>query len=115
MVVDDNPDAAESLSLLLETEGFETAVAHSGKDAIALAVRFNPATVLLDLNMPEMDGFETAQRLAQRSPVCLIALSADDTPRTLRRIREYPFHDHLTKPSSLDEIVAALERCPPLH
>lgn len=111
LIVDDNADAADTLSLLLESEGFDTAVAHSGRDALAVAASFKPTYVLLDLNMPELDGFETADLLARHRPMCLIALSADNTTETLSRLANSPFQAHLTKPTSLEEIANVMKRC----
>jgi CheY-like chemotaxis protein len=65
LVVDDNADAATSLSALLETVGCETAVAFGGDSAVRVALEFHPNLVLLDLEMPGRDGCETLRALQQ--------------------------------------------------
>ena len=61
LLVDDNVDAAETLGMLLTALGATIAVAHSGRAALAALDTFDPDTVLLDIGMPEMDGYEVAR------------------------------------------------------
>ena len=61
LVVDDNVDGAESLAVLLRLAGHETRLAHDGHEAVALADRFRPDVILLDLGLPGLDGFETCR------------------------------------------------------
>ena len=63
LLVDDNADSTEPLSLLLQTRGHETRVSTDGEEAIALADDFRPDCVVLDLGLPRMDGYEVARRL----------------------------------------------------
>src|SRR5688572_20729065 len=76
LVVDDNADAAISLGRLLNLLGNEVCVAHDGPTAIAQVERFQPAAVLLDLGMPIMDGFQTAEQIRARADWRDIALVA---------------------------------------
>ena len=65
LVVDDNADSAESLSLLLELMGHTVRTAHDGEEALEQAEAFRPELVLMDIGMPRMDGYEAARRLRQ--------------------------------------------------
>ncbi|MGZ5179560.1 MAG: response regulator [Ramlibacter sp.] len=111
LVVDDNDDAATTLSLLLELEGHRTGTAFNGREAVAAATQDCYDVVLLDLNMPIMDGFEAAGVLAQLRPSTkLIACSACDEPEARRRTTELGFCAHLTKPVPLDLLHDTLGR-----
>src|SRR5581483_1115648 len=63
LVVDDNADAADSLSALLRAVGHDVRVAHAGPAALDVAAEFRPAVVVLDVGLPGMDGCEVARRL----------------------------------------------------
>jgi CheY-like chemotaxis protein len=111
LIVDDNYDAAISLSMLLELEGHETGTAHNGLDAVEAATRVRYDAVLLDLGMPIMDGFQAAALLGQLRPApLLIACSAWDDTETRRRTADLGFSAHLAKPVPLGALRAALGR-----
>lgn len=80
LVVDDNKDVADCLALLLrEVFGVDSCAVYSGNAALKLITSFEPSLVFLDINMPEMDGYETARHiraLPQAKSVFLVALSA---------------------------------------
>jgi CheY-like chemotaxis protein len=100
-VVDDNVDAAESLSLLLQLEGHDVRMAHNGHAAIEKVLEFRPEIVLLDLGMPGMDGYEVARRLRARPELRqtrLVALTGWGQDRDRQRTKEAGFDDHLVKP-----------------
>ena len=80
LVIDDDPDAAESLASLLELNGYQVRFALSGTEALALLQQYKPMCVLLDFNMPGMDGLEIAKSLKQRygNDVILIAVTGMD-------------------------------------
>ena len=107
LVVDDNTDAAESLSMLLELEGHTTRVAHDGVSALAAAAEFVPDTILLDIGMPGMNGYETARRLRDlHGPsVRIIALTGWGAEENRRLAQEAGFDRHLVKP--VDPIMLA--------
>jgi CheY-like chemotaxis protein len=110
LVVDDNRDAALSLSTLLQLKGHRTGTAHDGLEAVRAASRETYDLVLLDLGMPVMDGFEAATVLKQlRCAPILVACSAWDDARTRARTAEIGFAAHLTKPVPLDVLDALLE------
>src|SRR5690606_7320756 len=88
LVVDDNVDAAESLSLLLANEGHETRVAHGGVQALEVARSFVPEVMILDLGMPGMDGYAVAREVRKDPALArmrLIALSGYGQTEDRRR------------------------------
>ncbi len=101
LIVDDNQDAANSLAMLLNMQGHDAQAVYSGKEAIQRTEVFRPDVALLDIGLPEMDGYELAGRLRampQLSGIRLVALTgygqAEDYPRT----QAAGFDDHLVKP-----------------
>lgn len=109
LVVDDNRDAAVTLSALLELKGYQTGTAHNGLEAVRAATGARYDAVVLDLGMPIMDGFEAAAVLGQLRPApLLIAYSAWDDAETRRRTAELGFSAHLRKPVQLDVLETAL-------
>src|SRR5262249_55509014 len=111
LVVDDNRDAAESLAMLLTALGADVQVAFDGKAAIE-AVRVNPpALALLDLGMPEMDGYAVAAAL-RRQPghrnLRVVAVTGWGQPIDLQRTNEAGFDGHLVKPVTAQQVVDQL-------
>ena len=109
LIVDDNADAGTSLSALLQLNGHETQTAFSSVDALSLAESFDPDIVLLDIGLPEMDGYEVARRL-RRTPqgprIHIIALTGYGQQADRDRARQAGFDGHLVKPLDF----AALDR-----
>jgi len=86
LVVDDHRDGAEALGAVLTMLGLDVRVAYSGRAAIELAHEFQPRLVVLDINMPGLDGFETVKRLRQQSGHALRSLlPIPDAARTGKR------------------------------
>ena len=107
LVVDDNHDAADTLALLLEADGAEVRVAYDGRAALAAAESFLPSSVLLDIGMPGMDGWEVARRLRQDQRFAglrIVALTGWGQDSDRRQTRNRGFSHHLTKPVSLEDL-----------
>ncbi len=107
LVVDDNQDAAASLAMLLELMGNKTQTANDGLEALKVAPRFKPDLILLDIGMPNLDGYETAHRIRQQSwgqKLVLVALTGWGQEADRRKSREAGFDHHLTKPANLAQI-----------
>ena len=101
LVVDDNVDTAESLSLLLRLRGYEVEIAYDGPAALKRAASFHPEAVLLDIGLPGLDGYQVASRLRRRrrtAKVLLVALTGYGQEEDQRRSQEAGFDHHLTKP-----------------
>lgn len=111
LIVDDNPDAARSLELLLQDLGQESMVVHRGADALEMLPRHDPDVVLIDLGMPEMDGYELARRIRAgdlaRQPR-LIAVTGWGQDDDRARARDAGFDDHLVKPVVRDVLGRAV-------
>ncbi len=111
LVVDDNVDAAESLGTMLAYSGHDVRVAHGGAEALTAAREFVPNVMILDLGMPEMDGYAVA-RAVRADPrfasTRLIALSGYGQPDDRRRTADVGFDEHLVKPVEHDVLNAAL-------
>lgn len=113
LVVDDNAEATDALAKLLELRGYATSIAYTGAEAVQKAMQFEPEIVLLDIGLPDMDGYEVARRLhAQKKPYFLIALTGYGQDEDKERARQAGIDYHLTKPAGLKEIAVALKRVP---
>jgi PAS domain S-box-containing protein len=113
LVIEDNIDAAVSLSEVLQLEGHEVGLAHNGPDGIAKARAFRPDFVLCDIGLPGMDGYEVARALRADPSLAstfLVALSGYALPEDLRRSREAGFDRHIAKPPKLDALVELFAR-----
>jgi CheY-like chemotaxis protein len=101
LVVEDDPDAAESLTLLLELFGYRVRVAHDGPAALATVRAGSPTVALVDIGLPGMDGYDLAGRLREQPSMkrtTLVALSGYGRDEDKERARAAGFHFHLTKP-----------------
>ncbi|MBC7818100.1 MAG: PAS domain S-box protein [Planctomycetaceae bacterium] len=111
LVVDDNQESAVSMGMLLEILGLETHVVHSGREALLAIETFPPEIVLLDIGMPEMDGYEVARRIRQHAEwrdIQLIALTGWGQEEDRRRSKSMGFNHHLTKPADLGILESVL-------
>lgn len=111
LLVDDNEDGAEMLSIVLDAFGYETSVAHDGPSALRLAKDVHPRIALLDIGLPIMDGYELAGLLRQQHPdVFMVAITGYGLESDRKRTREAGFQAHLTKPVDIDRLQSLLEQ-----
>jgi PAS domain S-box-containing protein len=114
LVVDDNVDAATALELLLQQSGHLVRMAHTGPTGLAAALDFRPDVMLLDIGLPELDGFEIAKRIRQQpalNDIVLIAMTGYGREKERQRSQEAGFDHHLVKPAdfaTLEQILATL-------
>lgn len=109
LVVDDNPDSALSMAMMLSIMGHETRTAHDGETAVATAESFLPEVVLLDIGLPKLNGYEVAQRIrgsAWGKSMFLIAVTGWGQEEDRQRSSEVGLNVHMVKPVE----PAALER-----
>jgi signal transduction histidine kinase len=106
LVVDDNRDAADTLSTLLRALGVTVASAYSGREALDAVGPFAPDIVLLDIGMPDMDGYETSRRIRAKyaNDVVLVALTGWGQDEDLRQSRAAGFDHHLVKPPDMERL-----------
>jgi len=110
LVVDDNADSADTLALLLESHGARARAVYGGPAALASVPAFAPDIVLLDLGMPEMDGFDVARAMRAEGwrHMRIVALTGWGQQADRARTREAGFDHHLTKPVDLEALTAWL-------
>lgn len=112
LIADDNEDAAESLAMLLQLAGHETAVVTDGAQAVSQAALFLPDVAILDIGMPILDGLAAARAIrasAAGSDVLLIALSGFGQESDAQRSVEAGFNVHLVKPADVDQVLKAIK------
>jgi two-component system, OmpR family, response regulator len=113
LLVDDSVDAAEAMSMLLETLGHEVRVVHDGPSALAIVDDFAPEVVILDIGLPGMSGFDVARELRMRAvtkTALLIALTGYGADSDKQEARDAGFDHHLVKPVSftaIETVIAA--------
>lgn len=111
LVVDDNADAGEMLRVLLTVLGATVTTARDGRSALACLDSFEPDTVLLDIGLPEIDGYEVARQIRampERADVLLIAVTGWGQEHDHRRALAAGFDHHFVKPLDIDELADLL-------
>ncbi len=101
LVVDDNVDAADSIAMLLNMEGHQTRSVNTARAALLAVPDFQPEVVLLDIGLPEMDGYEVARRLRSQNalrPIRLVAVTGYGQPADRKRAEAAGFDEHMVKP-----------------
>ena len=109
IIVEDDEDIADSIRYNLEREGFRVRIAVTGEEALNLILSGPPSLILLDLNLPGMNGFEICRRLRAESltakvPILVLTARADETDKVLGL--NMGADDYITKPFSMRELVA---------
>jgi two-component system OmpR family response regulator len=109
LVVDDEPGIVDVVSMALRHNGFGVESAGAGRDALNLVRRWHPHVMVLDVMLPDMDGFEVARRLAgEHAEVPILFLSARDAAADKIRGLTTGGDDYVTKPFSLEELIARI-------
>jgi PAS domain S-box-containing protein len=115
LIVDDNRDAADSLGMLCETEGYTVTIAYGSHEAVKAAQEKRPDVALLDIGLPDIDGYELAQRIrmkGERSPI-LIAVTGYGQADDHLRARAAGFDHHLVKPVDIERLFSLLASAQP--
>jgi two-component system OmpR family response regulator len=109
LVVDDEASLVEVVTMALRFQGFNVESAETGREALAAVTRFKPHLMVLDVMLPDMEGFDVAARLgAQRAGLPIIFLTARDSTEDKIRGLSGGGDDYITKPFSLEELVARI-------
>jgi len=107
LVVDDEPNIVDVIAMALNFQGFSVESAGTGQEAITKVAEFKPDLIVLDVMLPDMEGFDVAKRLgAARSRVPIIFLTARDATDDKIRGLTLGGDDYVTKPFSLEELIA---------
>ena len=113
LVVDDNRDSAETLSMLLELMGNEIRVAYDGEQALAMAKEIKPDVVLLDIGLPKLNGYDVARLIRQEpwgSNPILVAITGWGQSEDKDMSREAGFDHHLVKPVDHDQLLKLIQK-----
>jgi len=113
MLVDDSEESIEATLAYLQAKGYFVIVAHNGREALDLAEQMHPEVILLDIQMPEIDGLEVARRLRSRPATAttpIIALTALAMPGDRERCLEAGADDYFSKPVSLRQLLTRIEQ-----
>jgi PAS domain S-box-containing protein len=116
LIADDNRDGAESLGILLRMEGHEVVIVHDGRAAAQAFATFQPEVALLDIGMPELNGYEVARSVRQGSlgrAVTLIAITGWGKDSDKTRALAAGFNHHFTKPVEPEELLKVLRSLAP--
>jgi len=108
LIVDDNPAVVKYVKANLDANNYATSVAINGNEALKAAEREMPDLVLLDIMMPEMDGFEVCQRIREWSIVPIIMLTARGDENDKVRCLEMGADDYISKPFGVNELMARI-------
>ena len=107
MVVDDNVDAAQMLAALLEVQGHAVCVEYDAMGALERARRERPEVLLLDIGLPDLDGYELARRLRaqpESADATLVALTGYGQSQDRKEAEQAGFDHYLVKPADLDQV-----------
>ena len=108
MVVDDDQNMLKLLNRVLELEGFDAIVVAESDSALNLLEEINPDLVILDIMMPELDGFQTLELIRERSNVPVIMLTARSEVTILQRSLVLGADDYVRKPFSTRALIARI-------
>ncbi|MCK5943986.1 MAG: response regulator [Planctomycetes bacterium] len=111
LVVEDHDDSRNSLAALLQLWGYTVEVATNGKDGLEMALRLRPATALVDIGLPELDGYQVARSIRAQEgehKMQLVAMSGYGAPADKRESKDAGFDLHMVKPVSVDALRSAL-------
>lgn len=113
LVVDDSVDAANGLVAVLSSADYEARAAYDGATALKIATTFRPHVVMLDIDMPQMNGYVTAgglRQLARAEPQILIAYTAHSGPESVAATARAGFDLHVSKPCDVRQLLQLLEQ-----
>ncbi|WP_123040600.1 response regulator transcription factor [Cohnella candidum] len=108
LLVDDEPNILQFLEMGLKNEGYQVRTANDGAEGLSVFRDFCPHIVILDVMMPQLDGFEVCRRMKQIQPVAVIMLTAKEEPEDRVRGLTIGADDYMPKPFSFEELLARI-------
>jgi len=112
LVVDDEPDTLELVKLVLESGGFEVILANNGMEALAEIEKIKPDIVLLDIMMPDMDGWDVFRKIKERNPdipIAILTAKAQNIDKLLG-LHVLKADDYITKPFGKNELIGKVKK-----
>lgn len=109
LVIDDEPDTVQLIKHIFQHAGFDVSGANSGKDAISKLAEIRPSIVLLDIMMPEMDGWQTYSTIKKLNDLPVIVISAIEQSDTIVKALQMGVDDYITKPFNNEEVIARVK------
>ena len=110
LVIDDDSAVTDLLSLLLKSNGFEVSATNNSTEGLSIIRDTSPDVVILDLMMPEMDGWQICKAVREFSQVPIIILSALNDPSMIASVLDAGADDYLTKPTPSRVLIAHINR-----
>ena len=110
LVIDDDIAITELMSMLLKTHGFDVITTNSGAEGVQLAQSHNPSAILLDLMMPDVDGWQVCKSIRAFSNTPILVLSAINDPRMVASVLDAGADDFLVKPVPSGVLVAHIRK-----
>ena len=111
LVIDDAPSVTGVVQFVLDAEGYESEIVEDGRQALAAVARARPDLILLDLNVPGLNGYEIAEKLQERpetAAIPIILLTGTRESATSPRLAAYPIKDVVLKPFSPKELISRI-------
>ena len=108
LLIDDEPQILRALRTILGANHFQIATATTGEQGIALAVAQQPDIIILDLTLPDLDGFQVCQQIREWSRIPIIVLSVRDSEKDKVEALDMGADDYLTKPFGIEELLARI-------
>ena len=108
LVIDDEPQILRAVRTILTAKHFRVSVAARGEEGLTLAAAEQPDLIVLDLSLPDLDGFEVCRRLREWTQVPIIVLSVRDSERDKVAALDIGADDYLTKPFGVEELLARI-------
>jgi CheY-like chemotaxis protein len=115
LLVEDNDDLRDMTCALLQARGCTVLTAAGGKAALALAARHRPDVAFVDIDLPDISGYDVARTLVRQGGIRLVAVTGYGQPDDVRRALDAGFDLHLKKPVRLDELERALGEADPVR
>lgn len=109
LIVDDQPDIVETLASCVKQWGHEVALAYSGEQAVTVAETFGPHVVLLDIMMPDMDGYVVAKKLRKMGDITVVGVTALQGEEHRHKSWDSGFHFYLVKPVNPEKLKKLLD------